>query len=152
MILETATVTHIENDALWVEAVQKTACESCNAQKGCGTAILSKLTGRTSRLRVLKPQDCRESYFVGQMVTIAIPENILVLASFCAYFVPLASSLLGVWLLSSTDILSVIGAILGLALGGSLVYGYNLKIRDNTRFNPTLFKADIAQDNLILLS
>ena len=89
---------------------------------------------------------------MGQMVTIAIPENILVLASFCAYFIPLVSSLLGVWLLSSTDILSVIGAILGLALGGSLVYGYNLKIRDNTRFNPTLFKADIAQDNLILLS
>jgi len=26
MILETATVTAIENDALWVEAVQKSAC------------------------------------------------------------------------------------------------------------------------------
>ena len=80
MILETATVTSIEEDALWVEAVQKSACETCTAQKGCGTAVLSMLTGRTSRLRVLKSKHNAESFLVGQQVTIAIPEDVVVLS------------------------------------------------------------------------
>ena len=150
MILETATVTSIEKDALWVEAVQKSACETCTAQKGCGTAVLSKLTGRTSRLRVLKPQHGTESYSVGQQVTIAIPEDIVVLASICAYLVPLGSSLIGLWLMGSSDLLSVVGAVLGLAFGGGLVSMYNAKLRDDPRFNPVLFQADAAQVALSL--
>lgn len=150
MILETATVISVEKDALWVEAVQKSACETCTAQKGCGTAVLSKLTGRASRLRVLKPYQSIESYFVGQQVTIAIPEDVVVLASVCAYLVPLATSLIGLWLLGSSDILSVIGAVLGLAFGGSLVSVYNGKLRNDPRFNPILFQANNAQEAISL--
>ena len=150
MILETATVTSVEQDALWVEAVQKSACETCTAQKGCGTAVLSKLTGRTSRLRVLKSKQMTESYSVGQQVTIAIPEDVVVLASICAYLVPLAASLIGLWLLGSSDILSVIGAVLGLAFGGGLVSLFNAKLRDDPRFNPVLFQADTVQEAISL--
>jgi sigma-E factor negative regulatory protein RseC len=145
MILETATITSVETDALWVEAVQKSACETCTAQKGCGTAVLSKLTGRMSRLRVLKSPQASQSYSVGQQVTIAIPEDVVVLASVCAYLVPLFTSLLGLWLLGSNDVYSVVGAVLGLAFGGGLVSLYNARLRDNPRFNPVLFQADIAQ-------
>ena len=150
MILETATITSIEDDALWVEAVQKSACETCTAQKGCGTAVLSKLTGRTSRLRVLKPYQSTESYSVGQQVAIAIPEDVVVLASVCAYLVPLATSLIGLWLLGSSDMLSVIGAVLGLAFGGGLVSIYNARFRDDPRFNPVLFQADNVQEAISL--
>ena len=150
MILETATVTSVEKDALWVEAVQKSACETCTAQKGCGTAVLSKLTGRTSRLRVLKPYQSTESYSAGQQVTIAIPEDVVVLASVCAYLVPLAMSLIGLWLLGSSDMLSVIGAVLGLAFGGGLVSIYNARFRDDPRFNPVLFQADNVQEAISL--
>jgi sigma-E factor negative regulatory protein RseC len=145
MILETATITSVEKDALWVEAVQKSACETCTAQKGCGTAVLSKLTGRMSRLRVLKSPQASQSYSVGQQVTIAIPEDVVVLASVCAYLVPLFTSLLGLWLLGSNDVYSVVGAVLGLAFGGGLVSLYNARLRDDPRFNPVLFQADIAQ-------
>jgi sigma-E factor negative regulatory protein RseC len=145
MIFETATITSLEDDALWVEAVQKSACETCTAQKGCGTAVLSKLTGRTSRLRVLKSPQASQFYSVGQQVTIAIPEDVVVLASVCAYLVPLFTSLLGLWLLGSNDVYSVVGAVLGLAFGGGLVSLYNARLRDNPRFNPVLFQADIAQ-------
>jgi sigma-E factor negative regulatory protein RseC len=145
MILETATITSVEKDALWVEAVQKSACETCTAQKGCGTAVLSKLTGRMSRLRVLKSPQASQFYSVGQQVTIAIPEDVVVLASVCAYLVPLFTSLLGLWLLGSNDVYSVVGAVLGLAFGGGLVSLYNARLRDNPRFNPVLFQADIAQ-------
>ena len=150
MILETATVTSIEEDALWVEAVQKSACETCTAQKGCGTAVLSMLTGRTSRLRVLKSKHNAESFLVGQQVTIAIPEDVVVLASICAYLVPLGSSLIGLWLLGSSDILSVVGAVLGLAFGGGLVSMYNAKLRNDPRFNPVLFQADTVQEAISL--
>lgn len=150
MILETATVTAVESDALWVEAVQKSACETCTAQKGCGTAVLSKLTGRTSRLRVLKSSHSTELYTVGQQVTIAIPEDIVVLASVCAYLVPLGFSLIGLWLFGSSDILSVIGAVLGLAFGGGLVSMYNAKLRDDPRFNPVLFQVDTVQEAISL--
>ena len=145
MILETATITSVETDALWVEAVQKSACETCTAQKGCGTAVLSKLTGRMSRLRVLKSPHASQFYSVGQQVTIAIPEDVVVLASVCAYLVPLFTSLLGLWLLGSNDVYSVVGAVLGLAFGGGLVSLYNARLRDDPRFNPVLFQADIAQ-------
>ena len=145
MILETATITSVETDALWVEAVQKSACETCTAQKGCGTAVLSKLTGRMSRLRVLKSPQASQSYSVGQQVTIAIPEDVVVLASVCAYLVPLFTSLLGLWVLGSNDVYSVVGAVLGLAFGGGLVSLYNARLRDDPRFNPVLFQADIAQ-------
>jgi sigma-E factor negative regulatory protein RseC len=150
MILETATVTALERDALWVEAVQKSACEACTAQKGCGTAVLSKLSGRISRLRVLKPQHHTEAYSLGQQVTIAIPEDIVVLASICAYLVPLGASLAGLWLLGSSDFLSVIGAVLGLAFGGGLVSIYNAKLRNDPRFNPVLLPADSVQETLSL--
>jgi sigma-E factor negative regulatory protein RseC len=112
--------------------------------------VLSKLTGRTSRLRVLKSPPIAESYSVGQQVTIAIPEDIVVLASVCAYLVPLGASLIGLWLLGFSDILSVIGAALGLAFGGGLVSLYNTKLRDDPRFNPVLFQADTVQEAVIL--
>ena len=149
MIFETATITSLEDDALWVEAVQKSACETCTAQKGCGTAVLSKLTGRKSRLRVLKSQHSPELYQIGQQVTIAIPEDVVVLASVCAYLVPLGTSLIGLWLLGSSDILSVIGAIVGLGIGGGLVSLYNAKHRNNPRLNPVLMTTDTVQHSFI---
>ena len=145
MILETATVTSVEPDALWVEAVQKSACETCSAQKGCGTAVLSKLSGRTNRIRVIRSQSMEQSFEVGQQVTIAIPEDVVVLGSLGAYMVPLASSLLSLWLMGSSDLMSVIGACIGLGLGGLAVNLYNRKLRNDPRINPVLFDADYRQ-------
>ena len=145
MILETATVTSVESDALWVEAVQKSACETCSAQKGCGTAVLSKLSGRTNRIRVIRNQSQQQSFEVGQQVTIAIPEDVVVLGSLGAYMVPLLGSLAGLWLMDSSDLSSVIGACLGLGLGGWVVSRYNSKLRNDPRINPVLFNADHQQ-------
>ena len=145
MILETATITSVESDALWVEAVQKSACETCSAQKGCGTAVLSKLSGRTNRIRVVRQQSHDQSYQVGQQVTIAIPEDVVVLGSLGAYMVPLLGSLVGLWLMDSSDLSSVIGACLGLGLGGWAVSRYNRKLRNDPRINPVLFDENNQQ-------
>ena len=131
MILETATVTSVESDALWVEAVQKSACETCSAQKGCGTAVLSKLSGRIHRIRVIRDQSKDQSYEIGQQVTIAIPEDVVVLGSLGAYILPIIASLIGLWLMDSSDLSSVIGASVGLGLGGWVVSRYNSKLRND---------------------
>lgn len=145
MILETATVTSIESDALWVEAVQKSACETCSAQKGCGTAVLSKLSGRTHRIRVIKNQSQSQSFEVGQQVTIAIPEDVVVLGSLGAYLLPLLTSLVGLWMMDSSDVSSIIGACVGLGLGGWVVSRYNKKLRNDPRINPIIFNTDYQQ-------
>jgi sigma-E factor negative regulatory protein RseC len=145
MILERATVISVESDALWVEAVQKSTCETCSAQKGCGTAVLSKLSGRTHRIRVVRHHSQIQSYEVGQQVTIAIPEDVVVLGSLCVYMVPLVGSLIGLWLMGSSDLSSVIGACLGLGIGGWVVSRYNRKLRNDPRINPVLFDADFKQ-------
>ena len=58
--------------------------------------------------------------------------------------------MIGLWLLGSSDLLSVVGAVLGLAFGGGLVSMYNAKLRDDPRFNPVLFQADATQEALSL--
>ena len=62
----------------------------------------------------------------------------------------MGSSLIGLWLLGSSDMLSVVGAVLGLAFGGGLVSMYNAKLRNDPRFNPVLFQADTVQEAISL--
>ena len=142
MILETAKVVSIEADAVWVEAVQKSACESCSAQKGCGTSVLSKLTGKTSRIRVLTGTLQSQSLDLGQDVTIAIPEDVVVKASLLVYLVPLITSLIGLWSMAAiSDIASVGGAFVGLMIGGGIVSRFSVKpviIHDSIQYSMIL--------------
>lgn len=141
MILETATVLAIESDSLWVETVQTSTCDSCVAKKGCGTQTLSKLMGNTSQIRVVAEPHQLQQLTVGQQITIAIPEDVVVGASLLVYLLPLLCSLLGLWLLSSSgDTLALLGAILGLFLGAVIVNRYSHTLRDNPRLNPVLYR------------
>ena len=141
MILENATVVAVESDALWVEAVQKSACGTCIAQKGCGTRVLSKLTGKTSRVRVLASADHLQTLCPGQSVTIGIPEDVVVGASLLVYLLPLMGSLMGLWLMAPiSDIASVLGATVGLFTGGALVSLHSRKTMNNPHLNPVLYE------------
>ncbi len=140
MIFETATVVAIEPDAVWVDAVQKSACETCSAQKGCGTQVLSKLTGKTNRIRVLVGTDQLHNVSIGEQVTIAIPEDVVVMASLLVYLLPIFFSLLLLWILpAGYDILHFMGAVMGLLCGGLFVRFYSFKMRNNPRLNPVLY-------------
>ena len=143
MILETATLVAIEPGAIWVDAVQKSACESCVAEKGCGTRVLSKLTGKTSRIRVLAGADQLQRLSIGDEVTIGIPEDVVVTASLLVYLLPLLLSLFGLWLAASgNDVVSILGAAAGLLSGALLVSLYSDKTRHNPRLNPILYAGD----------
>jgi len=151
MIVETGTVVALESDALWVETIQKTACEACVAQKGCGTRVLSKLTGKTNRIRVLATDSC-DDLRIGQDVSIAIPEDVIVKGSMLVYMLPVICSVTGAWLGgSSGDIASIFGALTGLLLGGLIVSLQSKKTRNDLRYQPVLIDDSGSLENLNFL-
>ena len=140
MIIETEVVVAVESDGLWVETIQKTACDTCVAQNGCGTRVLSKLTGKTNRIRVIPGGMSLQDIEVGQDVDIAIPEDVIVNGSLLVYLLPICSAIFASWLLGSDgDFSSMIGALAGLVLGGLVVRGHSKKTKNDSRVNPVLF-------------
>ncbi|UVW34615.1 SoxR reducing system RseC family protein [SAR92 clade bacterium H455] len=148
MILETGVVVAVESDGLWVETIQKSACEVCVAEKGCGQKFLSKLAGKTVSIRVLRNKRSSEEFTVGQSVTIGIPEDIIVMASLLVYLLPIFTAIGGAWLFSDSDWQAVGGAFGGLLLGGLLVNLHSVRKRDDVRFNPVLMEEQI-QPNIL---
>ena len=148
MIVETGTVVAIESDSLWVETIQKTACEACAAQRGCGTRVLSKLTGKTNRIRVLLDRHSVDAITVGQDVDIAIPENVIVKGSLLVYLLPVVCAVSGAWMAGSAgDTGSMLGAICGLLAGGLVVNLHSKKTRNDLRTNPVLFDSYCEKQN-----
>lgn len=143
MILETGVVVAVESDGLWVETIQKSACEVCVAEKGCGQKFLSKLAGKTVSIRVLRNKQSSEEFSVGQSVTIGIPEDVIVMASLLVYLLPIFAAIGGAWLFSGSDWQAVGGALGGLVLGGMLVNLHSVRKRDDVRFNPVLMEEQI---------
>ena len=151
MIIETGTVVALESDALWVETIQKTACEACVAQKGCGTRVLSKLTGKTNRIRVLANRSCADLK-IGQDVSIGIPEDVIVKGSMLVYILPVLCAVIGAWLGgSSGDLVSIASALSGLLLGGLIVSLQSNKTRNDLRYQPVLLDYSGAVENLNFL-
>ena len=152
MIVETGTVVAIESDSLWVETIQKTACEACVAQKGCGTRVLSKLTGKTNRIRVLLDRHSADTIAIGQDVDIAIPEDVIVKGSLLVYLLPVICAVSGAWLAGSAgDTGSILGALGGLLASGMMVNYHSKKTRNDLRTNPVLFDSYCEKQNLDFL-
>ena len=151
MILETGTVVAVEPDGLWVETIQKSACEVCVAEKGCGQKFLSKLAGKTTSIRVLLDQQPRQKFTIGQSVTIGIPEDVIVLASLLVYLLPIFGAVAGAAIVGiyggGGDLQSIAGALTGLLMGGWLVRIHSQKSRNDLRYNPVL--VDTTPDSLV---
>jgi len=97
VIEEIVKILGIENDYLWVEGIQRSACHTCSAQQGCGQSLLAKLTAQPVRLKI--PLEGRDagSFTIGQDVTIGIAEHVMVRGSLLIYLLPLLLLLLGIW-------------------------------------------------------
>ncbi|EZQ18804.1 transcriptional regulator [Pseudomonas sp. G11-1] len=86
MIEEQARVLSVEQGAVWVETIRRSACSSCQARAGCGQSLLQRLGGaRRGLIRALDDRACR----VGEEVVIGIPENAMLRGSSLIYMVPL---------------------------------------------------------------
>lgn len=152
MILETGTVVAIESDSLWVETIQKSACDACVAEKGCGQKFLSKLAGKTTSIRVLLNGQSRKDFSLGQSVTIGIPEDVIVLASLLVYLLPVVGAVAGAALIGSsgTDLQAMVGAVAGLLAGAWLVRMHSARSRNDLRYNPVLINSAADLDPVII--
>ena len=154
MILETGTVIAVEPDGLWVETIQKSACEVCVAEKGCGQKFLSKLAGKTASIRVLLNNQPQQKFSVGQSVTIGIPEDVIVLASLLVYLLPIFGAVAGAAVVGinggGSDLQSIGGALVGLFLGGWLVRIHSKKSRNDLRYNPVLVDSSVDTETVAI--
>jgi sigma-E factor negative regulatory protein RseC len=145
MIFETGIVVSKVNHSVMVETIQKTACDSCAAQPGCGHSVLSKLTGNSVRIRVLMGEFNANEIIIGQSVTIGIPDHVVVKGSLFVYLVPLLGSLMGAWAMGffyksvALDLMSIMGAAIGLIIGGIFVWSRSQKSQDESESNPILY-------------
>lgn len=92
MIEERAVVVAVGDGHAWLEIQRRSACGSCNASEGCGTAALAKVwDGRRSRVRVI----CRWPLRVGDEVLVGLADGALLRGALLAYLLPLALLLAG---------------------------------------------------------
>jgi sigma-E factor negative regulatory protein RseC len=146
MIEESGKVIAVDEKLAWVQTERKTVCGQCSANKGCGTSVLAQVFGKkTTSIAVLKTLPVK----IGDQVVIGIEENSLVKGSLLIYAMPLvlliAFGLLGEVvsaqvLLSNTDGLTVLFAIIGLATGFFWLKHISSQIRLDPSYQPKLLQ------------
>jgi sigma-E factor negative regulatory protein RseC len=146
MLEETAQVVRIKGDEVWVETQRRSSCGSCAAEKGCGTATLSRVLGnRRNLVRVLSAIPLR----VGDRVVIGIREQALVRGSLAVYAVPILLLLLGgligelgaeqfIW--ENAEIASVTLGISGLIAGLVWLKRFTRRIQNDPNFQPVVLR------------
>lgn len=95
IIEETARVVALDGEQAWVTTRRRTACESCAANKGCGTGIMARSFsgGRTLQLKVRNSVDAT----VGDDVVLGIDDRVLVRSAVLMYLLPLLALMAGAW-------------------------------------------------------
>jgi len=140
MLTETARVTGIDDGYAWVEVQRQTACGHCSANKSCGSGILSRVfSSRPMRLRV----ENRLSVSVGDEVSVAIEDGLLIRGSMIAYALPLALMIIGALIgeslqpyLSTADGegFSILGGLVGLVLAIIAIKRYSKRMARDSRY------------------
>lgn len=107
-----------------LEIVRKTACGLCGQTRGCGNSIWGKLFGhKTTNFTAQNEINAQ----VGDHVIVGIESSVLIKGALLLYILPLATMLTGAWLaklIAMSDGATMVGALLGLAIGFLWVKGH----------------------------
>ena len=117
MVEESAQVIKVDGDIVWVVAIQKSACGSCQAQKGCGHSLLAKVGQKQIELPVARNG---LDVSVDDSVIIGVPEQAILRSSLLMYGLPLGAMIFVALLCKLMELsegLSVLLAFLSLLLG-----------------------------------
>lgn len=136
MIHETGKVLSIEDEALWVETVQQSTCNSCQAKAGCGQRLLNRFGVSTGRIRAaLTAEPSLEDLRVGDAVEIAIAEGAVVMGSLLSYGLPIVFLVVGAYWGERLqgDLMAFLSGLLGL-LTGVCVANYVLRVHFDKHF------------------
>jgi sigma-E factor negative regulatory protein RseC len=158
MIEETGQVVRIEDGGVWVETRRRSTCSGCAAEKGCGTATLSKVLGRRRTLvRVLASTPLQ----VGDQVVIGISEQALVRGSLAVYAVPLLLLMIGAvlgeagagkGLWDDAELGSLVLGVGGLAVGLLWLKRFTRRIQHDRNYQPVVLRrlATLPVDGIAL--
>ena len=141
MILETGRIVAIETEGVWVETIQKSACGSCKAEKGCGQSLINKWDGHTAYIWVLLEGRNPSNYQLGDEIQIGIPEEVVAKGAMLVYMVPLITLLLATTLAHhqfANEGITTLSGFAGLLLGGLIVRWHSWRNRLNGDLQPVL--------------
>jgi len=152
VIEERARVAETGDGYAWVEIQRRSACGSCQASDGCGTALLAKAWGvRSMRTRALSALSLQP----GDEVIVGLADGVLLRGALLAYLLPLALLLAGA-LLGQTAFSGageepvILSGALGLGLGFLAVRVMSRRFLDDVRFQPVILRrADATMGNML---
>ena len=141
MMLETGRVVAIEPTGLWVETIQRSACASCQANKGCGHSALANFAATSTRIWVSLGDRDSNQYRLGSDVTIGVPDDLIAKVSLLAYMLPLltmVSATFAAHRFPLSDGLTAVCALIGLIIGAAIVRVGVYQGRIHNRLQPVL--------------
>ncbi len=146
MIEESGVAVSVEKGAVWVETRRQSTCGSCSARSMCGQEVLQKL-GRGSDCHLVRALN---SYPVqiGDRLTIAIPEQVIVRGAVLVYLLPLVLMMAALFIcqtLALREGLVIVGSFTGLATGFAVVALRSRYLNDNNRVQPHVISVALGQ-------
>ncbi len=114
-----ALVRKVENGAIVVEAMPRTACGGCAHLRGCGISTVAGLLERGKGARLTLPVGAGE-YQPGDTVVLGVASSVLLRAALLTYVLPVAALVVGalaVAVAGGGDGAALIGGGVGLATG-----------------------------------
>ena len=135
-----------------LEIERKTACGLCGQTRGCGNSIWGRLFGHQTT--AFKAQN-RINAKVGDSVIVGINEKALLKSALLLYIFPLVTLFFGAILASQlwqTDVITMLGAAIGLVLGLLWVKGHTMSNRYFSLQQPVILRLASSQENDIKFS
>lgn len=93
MIEQNVRVVRCHDERLWVSLGSQSGCSACDDGKGCGAGLFAKLFQRKPVVIELPRNELRVQ--AGQMMTLALPEQLYVRLVLASYGWPLIAALAG---------------------------------------------------------
>lgn len=142
MIEERARVLSVERDAVWVETVRRSACDSCRMRSGCGQSVLQRF-GLGARQGFIRALQAETGCDVGDEVVIGIPESAVVHGSAMIYLAPLLALFAGslaAQAIGAAEPWIILAGLSGLGIGFAAVRWHGRRWERDPAFVPRVLR------------
>lgn len=136
----TAVVKRLEENHVWVETDPASSCSRCKGGNGCSSVSISRLFCTSKQqFRVSNALSLQE----GDVVTIGLPDEIMLKTALVAYGFPLLCLLIGAvlggWAIpANPDVASIALGVLGFVIGLISLRFLETNRGDNTSIQPSV--------------
>lgn len=140
MIEEQAIVIGVNGQKVSVETDSQSGCGHCPAKSGCGTSLLGNFFTRNRQPLIIETDIALVS---GDKVILGLDNDALLKSSTIIYAIPLILMLLLPVMTSyffRSELISILSAASGLALGLIYVKYFSVLARNSERFRPVVLR------------